>query len=189
MVYTSRILFELFKFVKGQDDYQEYMIYISFLIELIEKFGVKNYYQLMFQALNSKKSGDIDNIKNIGTFNTLIELSFTYLNLKMLYVKFAFEAKYTKIAEYHCAHIRELLVHMKKDQNGSFLKLFKKKLQFKIVRHVFKRNSSRIDASLLNNASKLQSNEREVEINLFDKFFIYCVNIKATLMKFNLKLK
>lgn len=141
--------------------------------------------------LNSTKKEETDPSQHLGSYYTLIEFCFLYLHLKLLYAKFAFEAKYIKVAETYCIRVQELLVYLKKDQNGLYLKQFKKKLLVTMSKRLFRMNSHIMfaDNPQLCDVIKPYVEGSEIEINVFEKFFSSCISIKATLMKYYLKLK
>lgn len=121
--YVSKILQEIFYFIEDENDYQEYMIYIHFLLDLHEKFGINNFYKSIFKILALIPKDENDKFHLLITKTLLAEASILYLNLKMSLIKFAFEANYIRIADHYCNQMRELMAYIKRDQAGvHFLK-------------------------------------------------------------------
>lgn len=177
LIYINKILLELFNFVQDRSDYQEYLIYIQFLTELLEKFGVKNFYQFLSKILSILPSNkESEKLILLQTKTTLIEVCFMYFNLKLLFIKFAFEANYLKLAEHHCFQVRDSFVYMR-----SFKSSLKGILNVKIEKHLLELKSKTLLGDI--------DNESDLEFNLYDKFILYYISVKSTLMKYFEKLK
>jgi hypothetical protein len=161
------------------------MIYISFLIEMIEKFNVKNFFQNMFKLHGIIPKNDSDKLEALRTKTTLHEICTLYSNLKLLYIKFAFEAGYIKISEYYCSICLENIAYLRKDHTRRIKDILNIKLDVKLLETCGKD----ILAKLNSYKGFYTKGDKEVEFNLYDKFFISYINFNSTLIKYYYKLK
>ena len=88
----NKILIEIFKNCKDQIDYQEYLIFLHFIIELFERSNVHHlYYHFLIKFLNYLPHKQESVLINIDK-TILLTSCYYYFSLKLVYVKFTYES-------------------------------------------------------------------------------------------------
>jgi hypothetical protein len=210
LTFTNKILLQIFQFIEGSSDFQEHLIFLHLITDLLDKFGVCEFYKNMLKLLDLWPSGDQREKVKLHVYKIiLIEISFNYVNLKMLYTKFCFDCGYIRIAGHSLDHLRELLAWLKKDsklisgnEKGKIVILTGEKVTLKVDKSILRENPfiefleknnyldklfiSQSNTTNMSNTTNLF--DKEIELKISDKFFINYIHTKSTLMKFYMKL-
>ena len=221
---AEKIILELFKFIEEDNDYRENLIFISLICKLFDKIGIFQFIKNIVKILDILPPNRAEAKLSLHlTKILLVEVSFFYLNLKLLCIKFHFEANSPKTAANLLHNFKELLNCLRKDnksstetqKNRSFnlggekttIKVEKSLLDEKVLKYLVdnlyttqssvnsnlsaaNNNSSASLFNATNNTTKNNQveNDKEIEIKIFDKFLMYYIGVKSTLMKYYLKI-
>ena len=195
--YFGNILIEIFKLCKDETDYQIHLIFISFMIEILEKFDILFFYSNFFlKILNINKLEGKEKLTLHLDKAIFIDTCFYYFSLKILYIKFCFESNYSHVASRNLSTLREQMAYLKPDNLNRQLKaILNIKMSVmdveKITPYYMKHDINKILclSKIGNFNEENNKNGKNLESNVYDKFFIFLNYLKSTIAKYFAKLE